>query len=136
MKSKFSSGNYWHQYTIGIHHVKPEDSNGHLLVDLRANDFTVIAAKGNTLLLTQTFPYSTPADVLYYLLKTCHDYNLSQKQVLVSLSGLIEKDSALYKDLYQYFIHITFRSSNWETAEDEYPGHFFTSLNDLAICAS
>ena len=51
-------------------------------------------------------------------------------------AGGVSKKVRLYKDLYQYFIHITFRSSNWETAEDEYPGHFFTSLNDLAICAS
>ncbi|HNA96743.1 MAG TPA: DUF3822 domain-containing protein, partial [Chitinophagaceae bacterium] len=63
-------------------------------------------------------------------------FSLSQQTVSVRLSGLIDKQSALYKDLYQYFREITFREAGWHTVEPEYPAHFFTSLNDLAPCVS
>jgi hypothetical protein len=52
------------------------------------------------------------------------------------LSGLIDKQSALYKELYQYFINIEFSEAGWNMAGTEYPAHFFTSLNDLAQCVS
>jgi len=106
-----------------------------LVVDFRTNDFTVLASKGSLLLLTQTFAYSTPEDVLYYLLNTCRQFNLSQQELQLQLSGLIDKRSSLYNELYQYFIHIDFREAGWNL-KNEYPAHFFTSLNDLATCAS
>ena len=136
MNKKFSSGNYWHQYTIAIRGKEARDNSGLLQVDLRPDDFTIIAFAGGKLLLAQTFIYSTPEDILYYLLKVCQENNLSQEQVLLSLSGLIEKQSVLYKELYQYFIHVEFRNAEWELPGNDYPAHFFTSLNDLARCAS
>ena len=136
MKKKFHAGNYWHQYTLGVKLVEAAQATGHLLVDMRAEDFMVVAAANNKLLLTQTFAYSTPEDVLYYLLKICQQFDLSQQAVHLSLSGLIDKQSVLYKELYQYFIHIEFRQPSWGSADSDYPAHFFTSLNDLARCAS
>ena len=133
---KFDIGKYWHQHTLGAKNIKGADDAGHLLVDFRTEDFTVQAAAGGKLLLTQTFLYSTPEDVLYYLLKICQQFNLSQQLVQLSLSGLIDKQSALYKELYQYFIHIEFREAGWVNTDTEFPAHFFTSLNDLARCAS
>lgn len=135
MKHKFTSGNYWHQYTIGLKRLV-KVAEGELFVDLRASDFTVIATRGDQLMIAQTFLYSTPEDVLYYLLKLCQEFQLSQKTVHVSLAGLIEKNSALYKELYQYFIHLHFREPVWEIPGTELPAHFFTSLNDLSRCAS
>lgn len=136
MKHKFKSGNYWHQYSICIRHLDKQKTGGTLLVDLRANDFTIIASTENDLLLAQTFSYSTPEDVLYYLLKTCQESGLSQQTVNLEVSGLVDKQSALYKELYQYFLHIHFRDAGWNAPGIEYPAHFFTSLNDLAKCAS
>ena len=136
MKKKFSAGNYWHQYTIAIRNKAGNVSGGLLQVDLRPEDFTVVALQDGKLLLAQTFVYATPEDILYYLLKICQENGLSQQEVVLSISGLIEKQSALYKDLYQYFIHIEFRNASWNLPKNDYPAHFFTSLNDLAQCAS
>jgi hypothetical protein len=49
---------------------------------------------------------------------------------------MIDQQSALYKELYQYFLHIEFRNASWTIPADEYPAHFFTSLNELAQCVS
>ena len=59
---------------------------------------------------------------------------MSQYEVQLSISGLVDKDSALYKELYSYFINIEFRNANWTHAD--HPNHFFTHLNDIVKCAS
>ncbi|MEO7924584.1 MAG: DUF3822 family protein [Chitinophagaceae bacterium] len=131
---KFPITRSWHHYSLDIKNMTPS-ATGTLQVDFRKNDFTVVVMSQNKFLLAQTFGYATPEDVIYYLLKTCRQFSLSQQDVLLQLSGLIDKQSALYKELYQYFIHPVFRESSWKMPE-EYPAHFFTGLNDLAKCAS
>jgi hypothetical protein len=42
----------------------------------------------------------------------------------------------LFNALYQYFTHISFRLPNWDFPSGQHPSHFFTSLNDLALCGS
>lgn len=135
VSDKFPTAKSGHQYSLEIRNINAADSEGTLQVDFRKDDFTILAARQSKFLMAQTFDYSTPEDVLYYLLKTCQEFSLSQQHVHIELSGLVDKESALYKELYQYFIHVAFREASWNTG-NEYPTHFFTSLNDLAKCAS
>jgi len=135
INKKFPSVRFWHQYTLAIKYIVAATANGSLLIDIRKTDFTLIAAKNSQVILAQTFEYSTPEDILFYLLKICQQFSLSQREVQVQLSGLVDQQSALYKELYQYFIHLEFREASW-SIQSEYPAHFFTSLNDLAKCVS
>ena len=52
----------------------------------------------------------------------------------------IEKKSAIFKELYQYFLNIEFASANDDIRLSgdfyEYPVHFFSSLFKLALCVS
>jgi hypothetical protein len=136
INGKYAAASYWHQYTLLLKSMNTTQEGDRLLVDLRRDDFTLVAARGNKLLLATSFHYSTPEDVLYYLLKVVQEFGFSQQEVNLSLSGLVDKQSALYKELYQYFIHVGFREAGWNIPDSEYPSHFFTSLNDLARCAS
>ena len=93
----FPSSNYWHTYSIGIRNSVVTDFEGSLAADFRTDDFSLVVTRGVKVLLTQTFPYSTPADVVYYLLDTCRQFSFQQETVRLSLAGLIAKDSALYQ---------------------------------------
>jgi hypothetical protein len=132
---KFPAARSWHQYSLAVKKMIAADQGGSILVDFKKDDFTLLVGANSKLLLAQSFPYSTPGDIVYYILKTCQQFSISQQEVKLQLSGLIDKGSALYKELYQYFIHIEFREARWNTGND-HPAHFFTSLNDLAQCAS
>lgn len=123
-----------HQFSLAIKQVNASGENGTMYVDFRPDDFTVVIVKSSRLLLAQTYSYATPVDVVYYLLKCCTQLHLSQQEIQLQVSGLIDKDSALYKELYQYFLQLEFRESAWQGTE--FPAHFFTNLNDLARCAS
>jgi hypothetical protein len=130
----FPSARQLHQYSAGLKNLLAGEAAGTINLDIRRDDFTVMAGKNGKFLLAQTCEYSTPEDILYYLLKIVSVYSLAQQETKLQLSGLVDKQSALFKELYQYFIQLEFREAAWNNGE--YPAHFFTSLNDLVRCAS
>lgn len=134
---KFLNGKFWHLYTVILKNFTSQQS-GAIFIDFKTDEFSVVVLKENKLLLCQTFAYSAPEDVLYYLLKCCQQLNLSQQQVQLCLSGLIEKDSALYRELYKYFINLEFESLSNEikltTALTVHPQHYYSSISKLAAC--
>ena len=95
-----------------------------------------MAAANGKLLISQHYNYTGHEDVLYYLLRTCQQYGLSQEMITLKVSGLIDKQSALYKELYQYFIHLELRDPGWQLPSNDIPAHYFTSLKDLFLCVS
>ncbi len=136
MQSHFSQAKCMHGYSADLCRLEPTDFEGAISLDFRADEFSLLASRAQQLLLAQTFPYENPADVLYYLLKVAGEFGLSQRDLRLSCSGLIEKDSSLYRELHQYFLHLRFRDAAWLLPETEepLPAHYFTALYDLAKC--
>ena len=134
---KFLSGKFWHLYTVILKNLSSMQG-GCIFIDFKTDEFSVVILKENKLLLCQTFAYTAPEDVLYYLLKSCQQLGLSQQQVQVFLSGLIEKDSGLYRELYKYFINLEFELLSNEikltAALTIHPQHYYSSISKLAAC--
>ena len=79
--------------------------------------------------------YNTPADVVYQMLNTCSQFAIEPDEVSIILGGLIEEKSALYQEIYKYFLQVTFDelSENLLTEEMlQYPPHYFSTLTRLA----
>lgn len=140
LSRRFSSGHFWHMYSVILKNHIEHHEEGRLLVDFKTDTFSVVATRSNSLLLAQIFQYAKAGDVLYWLLKICEQYSVSQNEAKLVLSGLIDKQSAVYKELYQYFLNIDFASIESDLqlsgAFNEYPVHFFSSLHKLASCGS
>jgi hypothetical protein len=136
---KFLSGKSWHLNSVIMKNFSSYQA-GAMFVDFKTDEFSVVAVKESKLLLCQTFVYTAPEDVLYYLLKCCQQVNFSQQLVQVFLSGLIEKDSALYRELYKYFINLEFETLSNEiklaTPLTIHPDHYYSSISKLAACVS
>jgi Protein of unknown function (DUF3822) len=134
---KFLSGKFWHFYTVVLKNVSSQQPQS-MFIDFKRDEISIVILKENRLLLAQTFSYATPEDLLYNLLKCCQQLDLSQQQVKVFLSGLIEKDSAIYRQLYKYFINLEFETSSSELKLTEelkvHPEHYFSSISKLASC--
>ena len=107
-----------------------------LLADFRNGSFSLMVLRQHQLLLSRTWQYQSPEDVIYYLLRTCEEFGLNRTESQLSISGFIDKDSSLYKELYGYFAQITFREAAWQMPQNEYPAHYFTAVNDLYPCVS
>ncbi|HVT85692.1 MAG TPA: DUF3822 family protein [Chitinophagaceae bacterium] len=135
--TKFPTAIYSHSYDWGVKILPGDNDVGCIWVDFSTESFSAFISKGEQLLLAQTFPYSTPDDVMYYLLKACQQFSVSPLEVKLVLSGLIEKQSTLFHELYQYFINTKFKNADWTMNEDnEYPLHFFAFLNGIIQCGS
>ena len=140
LSRRFSTGNFWHMHSVILKNDVGNYDRGKLFVDFKTDSFSVVALAANSLLLAQIFYYSKAEDVLYWLLKTCEQHSLSQNETQIVLSGLIDRQSAVFKELYQYFLKIEFAGVENDIqlsgAFDDYPAHFFSSLYKLASCAS
>jgi len=140
LSRSFATGNFWHVYSVILKNGIDQHEGGTLIVDFKTDSFSVVVIKNNSILLAQIFAYSKPADILYWLLKISRECSLSQNEVKLSISGLIDKRSAIFKGLDQYFLNIEFsRVTNGVKLSNpfhEYPVHFFSSLYKLAACVS
>jgi Protein of unknown function (DUF3822) len=139
VKSKFVNGQSWHINTVMLkNHLLQEAAS--IEIDFKTEAFSLLVFEKNKLLLAQTFSYNTPEDVLYYLLRCCRELNIPKDKVSLSLSGLIEKDSAVYRELYKYFIHIEFDNLYGQVKLSEalqvHPVHYYSTISKLAACVS
>lgn len=134
---RFGSGISLSTNSVFLKNVSGENQNS-ILVDFRTDEFSVLVFKENKLQLLKAFSYSSPEDVLYYLLKICQQTKQSQQEVKVVLAGLIEKNSAIFRELYKYFINLEFEELPAEIsiadALNECPRHYFSSICKLATC--
>lgn len=134
---KFSKAEYVHAYTPAIKVYNGYVADTQLTVHFTPQYFRVLLKKEAAIHLAQTYSYTSPLDVVYYLLKICYEFRLEQSSVYLILSGLVEKDSSLYVELEQYFINLHFaHPPEVKLPDDSHPHYFFTSLYNLATCVS
>ena len=119
---------------------KLKDHNGFgnpdcISVHFTGKEIYVIARKEEQLKLVQTYFYTTPLDVVYYLLAICQQYGMPQSETILLLSGLVSDDSAMYNELYQYFSNVQFwKPATMALLQSEYPHHYFSSMYNLGAC--
>jgi hypothetical protein len=106
-----------------------------ITVHFTGKEIRVIAKREQQLKLAQSYFYTAPMDVVYYLLSIAREYGFSQTDTALILSGLISEDSAMYKELHQYFSAVHFwKPVTKTTLQSEHPQHFFSSIYNLAGC--
>jgi hypothetical protein len=110
------------------------DEAGTMMVNFGRKSFSVLVTRQQQLLIAGYYDYTLPADVVYYLLSICHQYGLSREKMPVIVSGLVDLQSAMYKELYLYFVQLSLRRPAWDLAGSDYPAHYFTNFNDLLQC--
>ncbi|RYY40608.1 MAG: DUF3822 family protein [Chitinophagaceae bacterium] len=136
LRAAFPEAEYYHAFTPALRNPSGIDVPTQLQVHFAPKQFRVLARKDGFLQLAQVYRYDAPLDVVYYLLRIAAETGLPGRDTPLVLSGLVDEESALYRELYQYFSSIHFGATEGITAEDGRPAHFFTSLHNLAKCVS
>ena len=97
----------------------------------------LMAWKENNLQIIRSADYQTPEDVLYMILNVCEQYGMPVHDTKVNISGMVDKQSNLYRTLYQYLrgleIHEPDESNFSAEGFKEYPLHFFTPFVRLIV---
>ena len=141
MQEKFQSARFWHFYSLQLKCYKmftAKEEASYIKAFFYPDKMIVMAFKSGQLQVIQHFAYQDSKDVVYHLLNCCTQLELDRQEVVLEISGMIEKKSALYEDLDLYFLNIRFdgmEDSIKKTDElIQFPNHFFASLLKMSIC--
>ena len=100
------------------------------------NTFIIVTViKNGKLQIIQSFIYESPEDVLYYLLNISERFELNNNQLTLQISGLIDLNFTMYRELITYFRHVEVSNTNQTKAVvdiKEFPLHYFTPFFNLA----
>ena len=137
-RERFPSARFFHSSSLQAELGKPGNPVLHAIFFQDA--VKLILFSDDRLQIIQTFSYQSPADVLYHLVNVCEQYKIKTDLVKLQLSGMINEGSALYKEIYPYFLKIGFDCLPADTPVadgiNELPGHLFSHLTTLATCVS
>ncbi|MES2892998.1 MAG: DUF3822 family protein [Bacteroidota bacterium] len=132
----FELGSFTHLYSLLPDVIK--NSGTHLYCIFDTGQLTTVLLKEGKLQVVQSYCYKTPDDVAYYLLNICQRFETDLSVVTVHLSGMIDATSALYSELYKYFLNVFFEAlpEEYEYPESisKYPPHYFSHLFAVASC--
>lgn len=137
IKEKFRFAEFRNAYSPSLKIYNGFTATDQIDIHFNTQNFRVVVQKNKHVQLAQIYSYKTSLDVVYYLLKICYEFQLKQSEVFVILSGLVEENSSMYTELYNYFSNLHFaQAPSYSLPENEYPQHYFTSLYNLAACVS
>jgi hypothetical protein len=101
------------------------------------NTFIIVTViKNGKLQIIQSFIHETTEDVLYNLLNISRRFELNIDDLSIQISGMIDLDFTLYKELITYFRHVEVQNVNKSGLLldiKEYPLHYFTPFFNLSL---
>lgn len=134
LNSKFPGAENMHQYSALLKHGRVAADK--LFIIFYQNRILVKLTKNAHVMLLNSFLYNAPEDVSYVLLNICKQFDV--KNIPVEVSGLIERESSLFKEIYKYFEVIDFASlperANYSEQITEQPAHYFSHIFAYNLC--
>jgi hypothetical protein len=134
LNQKFPGAENMHQYSVLL--KLPQPAEDKLFIIFYPNRVVVKLNKGSRTEIINSFCYKTAQDVVYILLNTCKQFDL--ENVPVEVAGFIDKDSALFKEIYKYFgiVHLSSLpiERNYSETISEHPSHFFSHIFAVDSC--
>ncbi|MBC6489727.1 DUF3822 family protein [Flavihumibacter stibioxidans] len=105
------------------------------------NKKVAMAVRNNGWQMISQYEYQVPEDISYILLSALQQAGLSPETVSVHLDGWIERDSALFLELFKYIRNLEIAVLPESVQLDEsllqgQPVHFFNPLIQMSQCVS
>jgi hypothetical protein len=124
-----------HQYSILL--KTPVAQKSKLSIIFYTQKMIISLINGGKNLLINSFNYQTPEDVSYILLNICQQFKINS--IKLEISGLLEENSSLYKEMYKFFADIEFTKlpadKNYSEEIIRYPSHYFSNIIAIDSCA-
>jgi hypothetical protein len=134
LHAQFPNAEHFHQYSFLLKGSVEE--NNKLSVIFYSQKMVVSLIQNGKFQLINTYNYNNPQEVSYTLLNICQQFNADG--ILVEISGLVEKKSPLFKEVYKYFenVQLAVLPENTQLSEDiqEHPSHYFNHIFALDSC--
>jgi len=110
------------------HHSEPI-----YFVNVTNNTFETLILKNKKVELYNIFSFKAKEDFIYYILFIAEQLNLNPEEIKLILLGDIEKESELYKIVYQYIRNVSFYKNDTLNfvSEEISSHHYYTLLNQI-----
>lgn len=135
IQAHFRNTSMAHQYSL-ILKTPGEEGANKMSVIFYAQKVVVNLIKEGKHQLINSYNYQTPEDVSYILLNILHQFEIENIHLMIT--GLIEENSALYKEIYKYFddIELSGYREGMVYAEEikAFPSHYFSYIFDMDSC--
>lgn len=134
IQNQFTDASNTHQYTLLL--KRSAEETDHLSVIFYTQKVIVRLIKDGRCQLVNTFNYQTPEDVSYVLLNICDQFKIENAHLIIS--GLLEENSPLYKEVYKYFNEIELATlsegSLYSEEITKFPSHYFSYIFAIDQC--
>jgi hypothetical protein len=134
IQNQFPDASNMHQYTLLL--KKPTVETDHLSVIFYAQKIIVCLIKDGKHQLVNSYNYQTPEDVSYVLMNICDQFKIENAHLIIT--GLLEENSPLYKEIYKYFNEIEFATlpegSLYSEEITKFPSHYFSYIFAIDQC--
>ncbi|MBP8753555.1 MAG: DUF3822 family protein [Chitinophagales bacterium] len=118
--------------------VESTDSD-QVFLDVKDGYYFLTLFRNTKLVFINRFNFSNADDFMYYLLLACEQKSFDRNTLKLNISGELIQDSLIYKEIYKFFMHISFNQNhgNLQIPVDlEIPFHTFYTLSGLQLCES
>ncbi|MEO8766492.1 MAG: DUF3822 family protein [Ginsengibacter sp.] len=134
VQAKFPGAVNIHQYSVLLKQV-PAAGDGLSVIFYRKKIVLVLVREG-ILQLLNSFSYNTSSDVLYILMNACRQFGVDN--IPVTISGLLDKNSSLAKEVHQYFTAVNFSAlpegAAYTEAFSQHPSHYISHIFAVDSC--
>ncbi len=117
---------------------KDQSVKNKVFLNVHLSNFVIIVLEKKQLRYYNSFNYSSTDDFIYYLLFVLEQLNLLSTVIELTVSGKIDKKSALYLLLNQYISKVKFseRSTNYMYSDvfNQVPSHDYYNLLNMDSC--
>ena len=134
IQTHFKSSSTQHQYSLIL--SNPVEGEDKMSVIFYARKIVVDLLMNGEHQLINSYNYQSSEDISYILLNIKQQFKI--KNIHLEISGLIEENSALYKEIYKYFDDIELSGYREDIAYAKeikgFPSHYFSYLFEMDSC--
>lgn len=140
LKKEFRNARYYHSETAFLAGLLKHESLASTGVYIRvlAGCMVLTVLDGDRLLLMQPYAIDQSSDALYHIVNTLKQLQLSPDKIQVRISGEVEEDSPLYRELSYELPTLSWlkrpAAYGYVPGFDQYADHHFYNLLSLASC--
>lgn len=109
---------YFHFATTFLENILQNEKTGNpkkMYACLHGQQVDVVVTSGKKIVLCNSFQYTTPEDLTYYILFVAEQLQLNPEEFELEVSGVISKDDGFYELLYTYIRNLTLPSDRPST---------------------
>ncbi len=113
-------------------------SQTQFFANVKKGVFEIMVFDKEKLLLTNSFEYQTSTDFIYFIMLIYNQLKLDPETIPLNLSGLVLRDSEIYKMLYRYIRNINFLDAPakyfFSDKAEAFEKHFYFDTFSLSLC--